>query len=76
MLIKTLSDGIILYRSETERIANKKKTDTRRMEDNMSVKKRMLLLLILPLVSMRDDFMTIYGEEVVKPEEESVLPAA
>ena len=76
MLIKTLSDGIILYRLETERIANKKKTDTRRMEDNMSVKKRMLLLLILPLVSMRDDFMTIYGEEVVKPEEESVLPAA
>ncbi len=50
MLIKTISDGIILYRSETERIANKKKTDTRRMEDNMSVKKRMLLLLILPLV--------------------------
>ena len=31
---------------------------------------------ILPLVSMRDDFMTIYGEEIVKPEEESVLPAA
>ena len=27
-------------------------------------------------ISMRDDFVTIYGEEVVRMEEESVLPAA
>ena len=27
-------------------------------------------------ISMRDDFVTIYGEDVVRLEEESVLPAA